>query len=109
MIEDLVNAQSNPTIATYAKTGEVHLRVTAKAEDEKEAKKLLKPIVKELKSRFGNHIYTTQHSRYRIIYQKIKKRRNLYRLCASAYRITPFKTNLSYMSESIVAHFTEVR
>ncbi len=40
MIEDLINEQSNPTIATYAKTGEVHLRVTARAEDEKEAKKL---------------------------------------------------------------------
>ena len=60
MIEDLINEQSNPTIATYAKTGEVHLRVTARAEDEKEAKKLVKPYVKELKGRFGNHVYTTQ-------------------------------------------------
>ena len=59
MVEDLVDAQSNPTIATYAKTGEVHLRVTATAEDEKEAKKLVKPMVKELKRRFGNHVYTT--------------------------------------------------
>ena len=60
MIEDMINEQSNPTIATYAKTGEVHLRVTARAEDEKEAKKLVKPYVKELKGRFGNHVYTTQ-------------------------------------------------
>lgn len=59
MVEDLVDAQDNPTIATYAKTGEVHLRVTATAQDEKEAKKLVKPIVKELKGRFGNHVYTT--------------------------------------------------
>jgi len=59
MIQDLIDAQKNPTIATYAKTGEVHIRVTAKAEDEKEAKKLVKPVVKELKVRFGNHIYTT--------------------------------------------------
>ncbi|MCM1144022.1 MAG: competence/damage-inducible protein A [Blautia sp.] len=60
MVEDMINTQSNPTIATYAKTGEVHLRVTASAENEKEAKKLLKPFVKELKGRFGNHIYSTQ-------------------------------------------------
>lgn len=60
MVEDLINEQSNPTIATYAKTGEVHLRVTARAENEKEAKKMVKPIVKELKGRFGNNIYTTQ-------------------------------------------------
>lgn len=60
MVEDLINAQDNPTIATYAKTGEVHLRVTARAEDEKEAKKMVKPLIKELKGRFGNSIYTTQ-------------------------------------------------
>lgn len=59
MVEDLINAQSNPTIATYAKTGEVHLRVTATAQDEKAAKKLVKPVIKELKGRFGNHVYTT--------------------------------------------------
>ncbi|MDE5718150.1 MAG: competence/damage-inducible protein A [Lachnospiraceae bacterium] len=61
MVEDLVDAQDNPTIATYAKTGEVHLRVTATAQDEKEAKKLVKPMVKELKGRFGNHVYTTDN------------------------------------------------
>lgn len=62
MVEDLVEAQGNPTIATYAKTGEVHLRVTATAHDEKEAKKLVKPVVKELKGRFGNHVYTTDNA-----------------------------------------------
>lgn len=61
MVEDLVDAQKNPTIATYAKIGEVHLRVTATAADEKEAKKLVKPVVKELKGRFGNHVYTTDN------------------------------------------------
>lgn len=59
-VRDLIDVQENPTIATYAKTGEVHVRVTAKAEDEKTAKKLVKPMVKELKSRFGNDIYTTE-------------------------------------------------
>ena len=57
---DLINGQTNPTIATYAKTAEVHLRVTAKAENEEEAKSLLKPVVKEIKNRFGDHVYTTK-------------------------------------------------
>ncbi len=60
MISDLIEKQDNPTIATYAKTGEVHIRVSAKAEDEKTAKNMIKPVVKELKQRFGNYIYTTQ-------------------------------------------------
>ena len=58
-IKDLIDSQTNPTIATYAKTGEVHLRVTASAESEKEARKLTKPLVKELKARFETAIYTT--------------------------------------------------
>lgn len=60
MVKDLIDTQTNPTIATYAKTGEVHIRVTAGAEDRKAAMKLIKPVVKELKSRFGNDIYTTE-------------------------------------------------
>ena len=59
LIKDMIDSQSNPTIATYAKNCEVHLRVTAKAAGEKEAKKLIKPVVKELKNRFGPCIYTT--------------------------------------------------
>lgn len=60
MVKDLIDAQTNPTIATYAKTGEVHIRVTAAAEDKKAATKLMKPVVKELKSRFGKNVYTTE-------------------------------------------------
>lgn len=58
-ITDLIEAQSNPTIAPYAKSGEVHLRVTASAPSVEEAKKLVKPIVKELKDRFKQNVYTT--------------------------------------------------
>ncbi len=59
LLQDLIDGQENPTLATYAKPGEVHIRVTAKAEGEKEARKLIKPLVKEIKSRMGNHVYTT--------------------------------------------------
>ncbi len=61
-IQDLIEKQSNPTIAPYAKTGEVHLRITAKAESEKECK-LIKPIVRELKSRFGKNIFATDEGK----------------------------------------------
>lgn len=57
-IKDLID-NPNPSVATYAKVGEVHIRVTAMAESEKEAKKLVKPVVKELKARFGGLIYST--------------------------------------------------
>ncbi len=60
IVQDLIDSQTNPTIAPYAKTGEVHLRVTARAQAEKEAKNLVKPMVKELEKRFGKDIYTTR-------------------------------------------------
>lgn len=59
-LKDLIDSQTNPTIAPYAKTAEVHLRVTARAADEEEAKSLIKPVVKEIKSRFGDAVYTTK-------------------------------------------------
>lgn len=62
MLLDLIDNQSNPTIATYAKTGEVHIRVTAKAENKKDAGKLIKPVVKEIKNRFGQDVYTTDEA-----------------------------------------------
>lgn len=62
-IKDLIKKQKNPTIAPYAKIGEVHLRVTAKAKDEKEAKKMCKPIVRELKARFGKNIYAVEEEK----------------------------------------------
>lgn len=60
MIKDLIDAQTNPTLATYAKTGEVHIRVTAAAEDEKAAYDLIDPTVRVLKKRFGKAVYSTR-------------------------------------------------
>ncbi len=55
---DLIDKQTNPTIATYAKTGEVHVRVTASAPNEETAERLIKPVVKEIKRRFGMAVYS---------------------------------------------------
>ena len=57
-ILDMIAKQSNPTIAPYAKTGEVHLRVTAKADNEEEAHVMMQPVIEELQKRFGKHVYT---------------------------------------------------
>ncbi len=58
-IRDLTGS-TNPTVATYAKTSEVHIRVTAFSETEEQARKLVKPVVNQLKARFGSMIYTTE-------------------------------------------------
>ena len=56
-LSDLINAQTNPTIAPYAKLGEVHIRITASALDEAAANTLITPITEEIYSRLGEYIY----------------------------------------------------
>lgn len=54
---DLVEKQSNPTIAPYVSQGEVTVRVTARCADREEATKLLSPVVNEIKKRLGSFVY----------------------------------------------------
>jgi nicotinamide-nucleotide amidase len=61
-ILDLIESQSNPTIATYAKDGEVQIRVSAKAADLEEAQSLIQPTVEALCERFGSLVYSTKET-----------------------------------------------
>ncbi|MFB3881165.1 MAG: competence/damage-inducible protein A [Armatimonadota bacterium] len=56
-LADLIDAQSNPTIAPYAKTFEVHIRVTARAADRGAAQALIAPVEAEIRRRLGEHCY----------------------------------------------------
>lgn len=56
-IEDLIDAQTNPTIAPLAADGEVTLRLTAKHKDEAVAKSMLDDVEKEIRSRVGEFLY----------------------------------------------------
>lgn len=88
MIQDMIDAQTNPTIAPYAKTGEVHLRVTARAKDEQEGKKLVKPVIRELKKRFGEMVYTTKEERTleEAVVKLLKKNKMSNYLCGILHR-----------------------
>ncbi|MCL2068989.1 MAG: CinA family nicotinamide mononucleotide deamidase-related protein, partial [Oscillospiraceae bacterium] len=56
-LHDFMLDQKNPTVAPYAKEGEVLLRVTASAADKAAAEALLKPVVDEICGRFPQFIY----------------------------------------------------
>ena len=62
MITDILESQTNPTIAPYAKTVEVHLRITAKAINEETADEMMEPMMEELYRRFGSQIFTTEEA-----------------------------------------------
>jgi len=56
-LSDLLESQTNPTLALYAKEGEVTVRVSAKAKDENEAKKLVEDMCGVLISRCPDEFY----------------------------------------------------
>ncbi|PAD40128.1 competence/damage-inducible protein A [Terribacillus sp. 7520-G] len=54
---DLIQAQENPTIATYASEGEVAVRLTARADSKQEADRLIDVVEKEVMERVGQYFY----------------------------------------------------
>lgn len=60
-IRDIVDAQTNPTIAYLAAWGQVRVRVTARAENEDEAKRLIEPVEKQIRHRLGHHAAQGNH------------------------------------------------
>ncbi len=56
-LRDTMLRLSNPTLAPYAKSGEVRLRVTAMARTDAEAEALMAPVIREVREKIGNCIY----------------------------------------------------
>ena len=56
-VRDLTDGLKNPTVAPYAKETEAVLRITASAETEKEAEKMIAPVADEIYKRFGEDVY----------------------------------------------------
>lgn len=61
-IKDIISAQSNPTIAPYAKDNNVIVRITAKAKNEEEAQSIIEPVKKRIYDRLGDNIYSEDGS-----------------------------------------------
>lgn len=57
MCDDLIKNQTNPTIAPYAKEGEVTFRVTASADNVENAKAMVDTTCKAMYDRLGEYIY----------------------------------------------------
>lgn len=56
-IADIIENQTNPTIAPYAKEGEVTFRITASSEKKEQADELLKEMADKVYERLGEYIY----------------------------------------------------
>ncbi len=61
-IEKLIAESVNPTVAPYAKTNQVHLRITAKGKSEKNCQELIQPILEQIEQELGEYIFTTDEN-----------------------------------------------
>ena len=76
-ILDIIENQTNPTIAPYAKDGEVTLRITAKVNNEKEAKILIKDMENKIQERVGEYIYGYDDTSLEEVVSKLLVEKNL--------------------------------
>ena len=58
-LRDIIEHQTNPTVAPYVKTGEVTLRVTALCPNETEGEALAEPMIRAILDRVGDVVYST--------------------------------------------------
>lgn len=59
-VDDLFFGSANPTIAFLASSGEVRVRITAKATAVKEADALIEPVAEEVRRRLGDEVFTSE-------------------------------------------------
>ncbi|MGL6104738.1 competence/damage-inducible protein A [Romboutsia sp.] len=76
-IIDLIQNQTNPTIAPYVGDMEVRLRVMAKAKTEKEGQELIEPVVKNIKDRVGQYIYAEGDTSIEEVVSKMLVEKNM--------------------------------
>ncbi|NOV03094.1 competence/damage-inducible protein A [Paenibacillus planticolens] len=74
---DLIQAQSDPTIAPYAKEGEVTIRLTTRAHSIEEGESKLFATEQEIRNRLGQHIYADQDVPIETIVLKMLDERKL--------------------------------
>jgi nicotinamide-nucleotide amidase len=83
-LKDIIEAQSNPTVAPYARLSEAWLRLTASAVDETGAKALIEPVANEVYKRLGRHIYGENDDTLASVVLGLLLARNLTLACAES-------------------------
>jgi len=76
MLSDLITAQTNPTIAPYAKIGDVHVRLTASAISEAAAHELMAPLLAEIHKRLTPYVYSDDGSTLPEIITALMRKQN---------------------------------
>lgn len=60
-IIDIIENQTNPTIAPYAKEGEVMLRITARCKRGESPEELINSVINKIRERLGDAVYSVEN------------------------------------------------
>ena len=74
---DLINGQTDPTLATYAKEGECSVRVASKRNTLKEAKEAVAEMIEKVRERVGQYIYSENDEELHYVVGKKLIERNI--------------------------------
>jgi len=90
MIMDLVDKQDRVTIATYAKDGQVTVRLTTKARTEEEGFREILPLQNEIASRLKEALYSTEDEELEYVRQRCLLTTHYNSNCRILYRWADF-------------------
>ncbi len=115
-IDDLILAQKNPTLALLVRPTGVIIRITAKAENEAAAEKLIAPVEKEIRGRLDSFIYGADDEKMEEIVGKELLEKKLTVATAEsctgglvANRLTDVAGSSGYVKGGIVSYTDEVK
>ena len=115
-IRDYVLAQKNPTIALLARSGEIHVRLTAKGETEAEAMKLIGELEPRIFERIGEFIFGSDEETLEKTVGKMLTERNftiaLAESCtggAVTARLTDVPGSSAYLVGSVVSYSNRIK
>ncbi len=115
-IDDLILAQGNPTLALLVRPEGVLVRVTAKAADEDEARALIEPMEREIRTRVGEYIYAVDDEPIEAVVGRLIKERSLTVAAAESCtgglvtsRLTDVAGSSAYVKGAVVSYTDEAK
>jgi competence/damage-inducible protein CinA-like protein len=84
VLDDLFQASANPTLAYLASSGEVKVRLTAKAATRAGAEELTRSVAEEVLRRLGAHVFTADDEELEHVVGRLLRGRRLTVACAES-------------------------
>lgn len=115
-IKELIINQNNPTIALLVKKGEIHIRLTARAQTQDQANELILKIEKDIREKVGQYIFGADNETMELVVGELLKNKKLTIALAESCtgglvssRITDIAGSSEYLIGSTVCYSNKVK